>query len=140
MKRAGPFDALLSQAERRAPLEERVRRIADLGRRIRNGNQLSQEELEFIGSALCKIADGEDPYRALCLEVDKAGQRREGLNTAARKKRLAIGWIAAVTNKADPKSISVNDAITAAARHFGYTRGTMRKYWNQGERLLDFDL
>lgn len=140
MKRAGPFDALTGQSSQRLNLETRTRHIAQLGRRIRSGDALSNEEREFLGSSLLRIANGEDPYRALCLEVDKAGQRREGLHTAASKKRLAIGWIAAVSNKADPKSISVKDAIAAAARYFGYSPGTMKKYWNQGERSLDFDL
>lgn len=139
MKHASPFNALLNQTEQRPNLEERVRRIADLGRRIRTGNQLSQEELEFIGSALQKIADGENPYRALCLEVDKPGQRREGLYTASNKKRLALGWIAAASRKDEPESIPVKEAIAAAAQHFGYTPGTMKKMWAEGNRSLYFD-
>jgi len=140
MKQAGPFDALLNGTEQRANLEERVRRIADLGRRIRTGNQLSQEEFEFIGSALQKIADGEDPYRALRLEVDKPGQRREGFYTASTRRRLALGWIAAASDKADPESIPVKTAIAAAAKHFGYTPGTMKKMWAEGNKSVFFDL
>ena len=140
MRRAGPFDVLTGQSSQRLNLETRTRHIAQLGRRIRSGDTLSSEEREFLGSSLLRIANGEDPYRVLCLEVDKPGQRREGMYLASIRKRMAIGWIAAASHKASPKPMSVKDAIAAAARHFGYSPGTMKKMWNEGERSLDFDL
>ena len=140
MKRAGPFDALTGQSNQRLNLETRTRHIAQLGRRIRSGDTLSNEEREFLGSSLLRIANGEDPYRVLCLEVDKPGQRREGMYLASIRKRMAIGWIAAASHKANPKPMSVKNAIAAAARHFGYSPGTIKKMWNEGERSLDFDL
>jgi hypothetical protein len=140
MRKATPFDALTAQSSQRLNLETRTRHIAQLGRRIRSGDVLSNEEREFLGSSLLRIANGEDPYRVLCLEVDKPGQRREGMYLASIRKRMAIGWIAAATHKANPKPMSVKNAIADAARHFGYSLGTMKKMWNEGERSLDFDL
>jgi hypothetical protein len=140
MRKASPFDALLGAEQLRPSLEERNSRIARLGSKLVNGEVLSKEEQMFIGLSLRRIADGANPYQVLDLEVDKPGQRREGMHKASTKKKLAIGWIAAASDRSDPRSVTRKEAIASAARHFGYTPGTMKKMWAQSDKSLDFKL
>jgi hypothetical protein len=140
MRQAGPFDALLKQPTPRPSLGERYYRIARLGTILINGEPLSKEVRDYLGSSLRLIAEGADPYLALGLHADQPGQRREGVCRTYVKKKLAIGWIAAASDKSDPASLAVGEAIAAAARHFRYTRGTMKKMWAQSDKSLDFRL
>lgn len=140
MRRAGPFDALTRQESYRPNLAERYSSIARLGTMLMNREVLSKEQREFLGSSLQRIADGVDPYVALGLEVDRPGQKREGIYKAHLKRKSAVGWIASASDKSYPDSLTVAEAITVAARHFGYTRGTMEKMWKESNRSPLFKL
>jgi len=72
--------------------------------------------------------------------VDRPGQKREGLYKAHLKRNSAIGWIAAASDKSYPESLTVGEAIAVAARHFGYTRGTMEKMWAKSNKSPVFRL
>lgn len=140
MRQAGPFDTLLEQPTPRPSLSERYHRIATLGTNLINGEPLSKEVRDYLGSSLRLIADGADPYLVLGLNVDQPGQRREGAYRAYLNKKCAIGWIAAASDKSDPASLKIGEAIAAAAQHFGYTPATMKKMWAQSDKALDFEL
>jgi hypothetical protein len=140
MDKSGPFDALTKQETIRPNLAERYSIIARLGTMLMNREVLAKEQREFLGSSLQRIADGVDPYVALGLEVDRPGQKREGLYKAHLKRKSAIGWIAAASDKSYPESLTVAEAIAVAARHFGYTRGTMEKMWKESNKSPFFKL
>jgi hypothetical protein len=101
------------------------------------GLVLSESERDFLAVALSRIGQGEDPTVVLGVKA-KRGERRSIKEAAKSDKiRFAMSWIAKVTSATteDEKeyftrpAISLNDAFSRAAQHFGYDEDSLRTYW-----------
>jgi hypothetical protein len=101
------------------------------------GPVLNERQRDSLAVALWRVGHGEDPAAVLGVKA-RRGERRSIREAAKSDKiRFALSWIAKVTSEMTEEekkyltrpTISLNDAFSRAAEHFGYDEDSLRTYW-----------
>ena len=110
-------------------------RLNKLSKQLTAGTALSAPDREFLGSALAKIANGEDAEKALDVKA-KRGERK-GQQTAIIElhRQFAMAWIATATAPIEEGGlgITLKDATTKIKEQMKNlpTEESIRRYWNE---------
>ena len=128
---------MVNQSELRA----RQRVLAKLSHKLKQG-RLTKHEKEWLADRLMSIALGEDANEVLGVNPGRGVKRKQNqVIEAENKLQIVLGWVEVARKEF---GYSVDEACAIADEYFGYSDGTVKKYWgsrlNKSKRVETFKL
>ncbi len=113
-------------------------RLRKISKHIANGSALSEEDREFLSSALMEIASGRDAETALDVKAKKGERKSEHVRQRKIQLKYFMPWIASAIEPEEEGGFgyTVKEAISVAKRHFPNfpSEETLRRYWADYQR------
>ena len=119
-------------------------RLRNITLQLSTDSPLSQEDRDFLVSALTRIANGEDGEAALNIKAAR-GQRK---SKYSRDKKMALefayGWIATAIAPENDEGLGLklkdaSEVISKVLHKYGLSPETIRRYWNKNSERHERD-
>ena len=115
-------------------VKEGRKKLKVLAEKIYENTPLSDDEQEFLSSALNQIASGEDAELALNVKAKKGERKSKSVQDALQNRQFAMGWLATAIAPIDEGGLGLTllDASSKVKLNFTNlpTEESLRRYWN----------
>jgi hypothetical protein len=141
--KANPFDVILkARNTARSPYSKQAelqRRYYWLAVRLKGIDGLTSEDKKYLVGVFLALSRGANPTVIFGGKSVK-GSRRGGAYLTQRMREAIKGYIAVLISPEAEGGFSMppEDAIQQAAESFGYSPTTIKRYWHESDKGIDF--
>ena len=115
-------------------VREGQKKLKVLANKIYENTPLSENEKEFLSSALTQIASGEDAELALNVKPRKGERKSKSVQDSLQNRQFAMGWLATAIAPIDEGGLGLTllDASSKIKLNFKNlpSEESLRRYWN----------
>ena len=115
-------------------VKEGQKKLKVLAKKIYESTPLSDNEKEFLSSALTQIASGEDAELALNVKARKGERKSKSVQDALQNRQFAMGWLATAIAPIEEGGLGLTllDASSKIKLNFKNlpSEESLRRYWN----------
>ncbi len=113
-------------------------RLRKISKHIANGSALSEDDREFLSSALMEIASGRDAETVLDVKAKRGERKSEHVRQRKVQLKFFMPWIASAIEPEEQGGFgyTIKKAIAVAKRYFKNlpSEETLRRYWTDYQR------
>ena len=110
------------------------KKLKVLAKKIYESTPLSDNDKEFLSSALTQIASGENAELALNVKARKGERKSKSVQDALQNRQFAMGWLATAIAPIDEGGLGLTllDASSKIKLNFKNlpSEESLRRYWN----------
>lgn len=142
-RRAHPFDSLLNlRKTTRSPyskVAELQRYYSWLAVQLKGINGLRPEDKKYLVGVFLALGRGASPT-AIFGGKSVRGARRSGAYLTQRMREAIKGYVAVLISPEAEGGfgLPLKDAIQQTAESFGYSPATIKRYWHESDKGIDF--
>jgi len=115
-------------------IREGQKKLKVLAKKIYESTPVSENEKEFLSSALTQIALGEDAELALNVKPRKGERKSKSVQDSLQNRQFAMGWLATAIAPIDEGGLGLTllDASSKIKLNFKNlpSEESLRRYWN----------